>query len=176
MRDHSATETARQTGLSLNSVHAIFRKIRVYFYEAGLFTDFYGGQDPLAYESDNPLLEFQLLEFYLKRHRTKMGLRSPTTEPPYHFAESCWRYDFHVMMKERRSEQVYDMMLAHLVEIIRICGPVGRKPENRALGLRAVMRQMDGRILWLERNAPGFRQDHRRAALREIRAISSDGE
>lgn len=28
VRDHSASETARATGLSVNSVHAIFRKIR----------------------------------------------------------------------------------------------------------------------------------------------------
>lgn len=176
VRDHTASETAHATKLSVNSVHAIFRKLRVYFFEAGLFMDFYGGIDPEDYESDNPLFEFQLLEFHFRRVQDKKGLRSPTNEPPYHFAESCWRYDFKVMMDERASEQVYAMMLSHLVEIIRICGPIGRKPENRKAGIRAVFRQMDQRILWLERNAPGFGSADMRARLKAIRAIQKDGE
>ena len=168
MRDHSATETALATRLSVNSVQAIFQKLRIYFFEVRLFMDFYDGDNPESYESDNPLFEFHLLEFHFQRVRDKMGLRSPSTEPPYHFAESCWRYDFKVMMDERSSGNIYTMMESHLLEIIRCCGPIGRPPSNIATGARLIERQFKQRVLWLERNAPGFNTPERRAVLRAL--------
>lgn len=173
-RDDSATEAARATKLSVNSVHALYRKLRIFFFEAGLFVDFYVGHDPQEFESDNPVFEQALLEFHFARIRDKRGLKSLTNEPPYHFAESCWRYDFKVLMTQRPSEAVHAMMLSHLLELIRLCGPVGAAPRNRAEGLRAVARQIDQRILWLERNAPAFAATTMRAALKEARAIDPD--
>jgi hypothetical protein len=172
--DSSATDAAQVTRLSVNSVHAIYRKLRVFFFEAGLFTDFYEGEDPAKFESDNPRFERDLLAFHLDRVGAKRGLRSPSSEPPYHFAESCWRYDFKVLMKERPSEAVHAMMLSHLLEIIRLCGPVGSAPSNLNAGALAIGRQIDQRILWLERSAPGFADADIRARLRAARAIGPE--
>lgn len=174
VRDSSATDAARATRLSVNSVHAIYRKLRVFCFEAGLFMDFYGGQDPTEFVSDNPRFERDLLAFHLERVRARRGLRSPVSEPPYHFAESCWRYDFKVLMEQRPSEVVYAMMLSHLLEIIRLCGPVGATPSNRRAGALAITRQIDQRILWLERNAPGFTEPDIRSGLRAARAIEPE--
>lgn len=157
VRDHSATEAAAGSGLSVNSAHAIYRKLRVFFYECGLFLDFYEGRDPETFESANPRFEQELLAFHFKRHSDKRGFRSPVSEPPYHFAESCWRFDFHIMARERSPEALHPMMTSHLLELIHLAGPVGLAPRNRAAAVRAVMRQADQRIDWLRRSAPGFR-------------------
>lgn len=147
VRDDSAIETARACGLSINSVAGIFRKLRVYFFEVGLLRDFYEGRDPLEEsEPEDVRFEHDLLTFHLARVREKNGLKSPMSEPDYHFAESHWRYHFHVMASERADAPIQKMMLAYLLEIIRICGPVGTKPGNRRAGFLAVMRQMDQRM------------------------------
>lgn len=174
VRDHSATDTARATRLSVNAANALFRKLRIYFFEAGLFIDYYAGKDPLKYQSDNPAFEKLLLEYHFDRIGKKRGLKSPTTEPPYHLAESCWRFDFKLLMDQRPSEFVYDMMLSHLLEIIRTCGPIGTSPLNRTKAANVVMRQIDQRVLWLERNAPGFADPAFRADLKAIRSMPSD--
>jgi hypothetical protein len=169
--DHTVQETARDTRLSANSVEAIFAKLRKFFTEAGLFHDYYQGRDPNDVWHGEPRFEKALLEFHLERLRAKRGFRYPPEGPDYHFAESCWRYDFHVLMRERPSDQLPAMMFAHLLDIIRLCGPVGRPPVNRAAALRAFLRHIDQRALWLERNAPGFSTPELRAALRELRAL-----
>ena len=176
--DASTTDTARATRLSVNSVHTTFRQLRVFFFEVGLFQDFYAGQDPETYQSDNPMFERDLLEFHLSRVSEKRGLKSPVDEPPYHFAESCWRYDFKVLMDQRSSSDVRAMMLAHLLELLRLCGPLGGTPRNLESGGRAIMRQADQRILWLSRNAPDFRDPSVRAGLAEaysIQDVPADG-
>ena len=171
VEDHSAARTAQATGLSANSVTAIFRKLRVYFWEVGLFTDVYEGLDPREAVSDAPTFELALLDFHIGRYRDKRGLKSPVSEPDYHFAESHWRFQFKVMALHRPGIDVRPMMMEHLLEIIRLCGPVGRKPGNRMAGLQAVARQMDQRLRWMERNDPGFTEPEQRAELQAIRAI-----
>lgn len=159
------------TGLSVPGVQAIYRRLRVFFFEVGLFQDFYQGMDPMAFESDNPVFERSLLAFHFARMGEKRGLRQPMHEPPYHFAESCWRYDFAIMKAQRPDAPVEAMMLAHLLELIRLCGPVGDRPHNRLAGLRAVERFTDQRIAWLMRNAPGFSDRVTRAALAEAQTL-----
>lgn len=167
-QDASATDAARATGLSINSVHSIYRKLRIFFFECGLFRDFYDGHDPETFDSGAANFERELLAFHLERYGDKHGFSSPSTEPHYHFAESCWRFDFHMMARERPTETIQPMMLSHLMEIIRLCGPVGGKPRNLEAGLQAIMRQTDQRILWLQRNAPGFSSAELRNSLRAI--------
>lgn len=169
--DRSATFTAQATRLSTNSVNAIFRKLRVYFWDVGSFTDFYEGQDPRAVVSDAPTFERALLAFHIERYRNKRGLKSPWNEPDYHFAESHWRFQYALLTLNRPGVDVRPMMTEHLLEIIRLCGPVGRKPGNRLAGLKAVARQMDQRLQWMERNDPGFANPEDRAALRTIRNL-----
>ena len=173
-RDASATDTARATGLSINATHAIYRKLRVFFFEIGLFMDFYEGADPLTYNGD-PHSEFALLEFHFRRIRAKRGLKSPTGEPPYHLAESWWRYQFKVLMNERPSDAVHAMMVANLLELIRICGPVGAPPRNLEAGALAIARQIDQRSAWLRRNAPGFSDENLRNALAQVEAMDIHG-
>lgn len=169
VRDATVAETARGTGLSDNSVAGIFRKLRVFFYEAGLFTDIYGGRDPNEVDYGEPVFERDLIAFHLGRVRAKRGLNGPMTEPDYHFAESHWRFHFHVMERQRPAEPVHGMMLAHLLEIIRLSGPVGTKPVNTRIATKAILRQMDQRIAWLERNAGEFRTPAMRKELGAIR-------
>jgi hypothetical protein len=173
VKDWPASATARATGLSVNSATQIYHQLRTFFFEVGLFLDFYAGQDPLAFVGDTPRSEKALLEFHFARVRERRGLKSPTTEPPLHFAESCWRYDFKVLSEHRASDPVHEMMFSHLMELIRLCGPIGAKPKNREEGLQTILRQIDQRILWLERNAPGFADDDTRAALRIVRKMEA---
>lgn len=174
VRDTTATATAKATGLSINSTHAIFQKLRKFFYEVGLFLDFYDGEDPLSFAAEDPQFERDLLAFHLARCGAHRGLKSPASGPSYHFVESCWRFDFHRMMIERPSDAVYAMMEKHLLELIRTSGPVGGYPTNRLAGIRAVMRQADERIEWFARSAPNFKDADSRARLAEARAITED--
>lgn len=174
VKDWPANATARATGLSVNSTTQIYHQVRTFFFEVGLFLDFYAGQNPLAFVGDTPHTEKALLEFHFSRVRARRGLKSPISEPPLHFAESCWRYDFKVLSEQRTSDLVDEMMFNHLLELIRSCGPIGTTPRNREDGLRIILRQIDQRILWLERNAPGFADSDLRAALKDVRISVSD--
>jgi len=159
------------TGLSVNSVAAIFRKLRVYFWDAGIFADPYEGKDPREFDDDNLEYERRLLDFHFSRARDKRGLKSTWKEPDYHLAESQWRFGYMQLMVQRPSADVHPMMMSHLLEIIRLCGPVGSNPVNRKVGLLAKLRHMDQMVLWLERNAPGFNSEEQRAELKNIRSI-----
>lgn len=150
VRDVTSTEAAAATGLSINSVHGMFRKLRVFFFEVGAFQDYYAGEDPETLHPIDPEFERDLIAFHLARFGKRRGLKSPSNEPPYHFAESCWRYDFHLMMEQRPSEAVYAMMQRQLLELIKLCGPIGAQPRNRLDGITAVMRHTDERIDWFQ--------------------------
>ena len=168
VRDHTTAETAKGTGLSVNSVQAIFRKIRVYFYEVGLFQDICEGKDPHEGDTSEPVFGRALQAFHSRRHSAKRGLNAPDNQPDYYFAESYWRYDYHITERERTSEALHDMMLAHLLEIIHACGPIGTKPENQHAGLLAILRQMDQRVTWLSRNAADFKHPTIQTQRREF--------
>ncbi|WP_375412998.1 hypothetical protein [uncultured Bradyrhizobium sp.] len=168
VRDHTATETARMTGLSVNSVNDLYRKIRIYFYDAGLFMNFYGGAGPARYDPDDHKdFERTLLRFHRNRLRSRRGVRETPGAPNYHLAESWWRFDFAMILRERPSDSVYDMMVAQLLAIIRVAGPIGRHPKNPAARSRVIARLVDQKILWFLRNAPGFANPELRAGLDE---------
>jgi hypothetical protein len=167
VRDRSASETARRTGLSVNSVNDLYRKIRIYFFEAGLFMDFYGGAGWAKYDPEaDKEFEQSLLAFHRSRLRGR-PVRTRSAELDYHLAESWWRLDFAMIMRERRSEVVYDMMMGQLLAVIRVAGPVGRKPGNRAERRRVIARLTDQKILWLQRNAPSFATAELRSGLED---------
>lgn len=169
VRDDSATETARQTGLSLNSTSALFQKIRAYLFYAGVFTDPYRGKPPDA-GLDNDAFEARLLSYHFTRIADKRGLAPSAAQADFHLAESHWRFMFSVAREGRPAADFQQMMLTQLIEVIRLCGPIGRPPINRAAGFRAALRHQDQLLAWLERNAPGFSSEER-AALRGIRDI-----
>lgn len=166
-RDSTIAETAARTGLSANSIAALFGKLRVFFHAVGLFTE-YPAQALFGTADENPEYELELLTFHLKRIRAKRGLKIRPGQPDYHFAESHWRFQYHMMTRQRADAPVHAMMAAHLLELIRLCGPVGAPPVNRTAGLMTIARQMDQRLLWLERNAPSFKSPEDRAMLRDI--------
>lgn len=168
VRDHTAAETARALGLSANSVTDMFRKIRVF--EAGLFMDFHGGTGEAAFDpAQDASFERDLLAFHYRRLRTRRGVRVDPDGPDYHLAESWWRYDFAMILRERPSDAVYDMMLSQLLAVIRVAGPVGGKPGNPTQRRRTIARLIDQKILWLERNAAGFSTQELRASLEDAR-------
>ena len=176
VRDHTATDAARATGLSINSANALYQKLRAFFCEVRLFTSYYDRVRVLGDEAADAAFEQELLAFHRQRSAAKRGLKTPLGEPDYHFAETCWRYDFIVIMRERPSEAVYAMMERHLIELIRLCGPLGSTPRNRLAGAKAAMRQVDERIAWLLRNAPGFRSSDQRRELADALAITETNE
>lgn len=165
-----AAHAASHIDLSANSINAIYGKLRTYFYEAGLFTDIYQGGDPregstLAEEE----FERRLIEFHIRRAGSKRGIDDAPEGPAYHFAESHWRFHYAVMNEGRPSEALHRMMIAHLLEMIRCCGPVGAPPTNTKAGLRLALKQMDQRLLWMERNAPMSHVYSSRYELRTLR-------
>jgi len=170
--DDLNADAAKATGLSINTVQDIFQKLRVFFHETETFRSIYPeGVLATEVELEDEELEFLILELHLARWRRKRGMRSPISGPDYHFAESCWRYWYLRLARLGGEEAIHRMMYAHLLEIIKICGPVGRKPVNYKAGLLALSRQMDQRMFWLERNSPEFRSAAHRQTLRELRSI-----
>ncbi|WP_442092012.1 hypothetical protein [Rhizobium brockwellii] len=167
VRDHTATETARETRLSLNSVAAIFAKLRVYFTEAGLFSD----PVKIGMFDDNEEFEMRFLEFHIGRVKEKRGLRSPLNGPDYHVCESHWRLHYMMMMEGRGTDAVHAMMFSHLLEIILCCGPVGLAPIRRREGLQLASKHFNHRLLWIERNAVGFKDQRLRRELQDIRKL-----
>ena len=178
VRDHTATATARAVALSINSVNDLYRKIRIYFFEAGLFKDFYGGTGWAKYDPEaDKEFEQSLLAFHRRRLRRRRGVKTTPDQPDYHLAESWWRLDFAMIMRERPSDAVYDMMIGQLLAVIRVAGPVGRKPANLAGRRRTIARLVDQKILWLQRNAASFATAELRAGLEDaLRTAPSDFE
>jgi hypothetical protein len=176
VRGHTATETARATRLSVNSVNELYGKIRTYFFEAGLFKDFYGGTGWAAYDPEQDKeFEQSLLAFHRRRLRSRRGVKTRPGQPDYHLAESWWRLDFAMILRERPSDAVYDMMIGQLLAVIRVAGPVGRRPANSTQLRRTLARLIDQRILWLQRNAASFATPALRAGLEDaLRTVPPD--
>jgi hypothetical protein len=174
--DEPASEAAHHVKLSTNSISAIYTKLRRFFFDLDLFRDLYAGGDPRdgifaeGYED----VEHLILAFHLKRVAEKRGqLNAAMDEPDYHFAESNWRFDFHVMMTERGDEPARAMMYRNLLEFIQRFGPVGSprapSPQIRAQARALASEQFNRMILWLERNSVKFRDADDRAELRSLR-------
>lgn len=169
-RDEPAAQAAQHIALSVNSISAIYAKLRVYFYEAGLFVDIYQGDDPREGSTlAEPEFERRLIAFHIARAAAKRGIDDRPEGQAYHFAESHWRFHYAVMNDGRPSEALHQMMFTHLLGMIRCCGPVGAQPTNRKAGLQLALRQMDQRILWMERNAVQFSASSERKMLKSIR-------
>lgn len=170
--DQSAAEAAKQITLSANSISAIYTKLRKFFFEVDVFRDIYKGGDPRdgIDTPDMERFEFNVLDFHLKRVAAKHGrLDSPMDEPDYHFSESYWRYGYARLMREQQPEAIPRMMFAHLMEMVRCCGPVGAPPVRLAEGKRLRQQHVDQQLAWLERNAARFRDPKYRAEIRAIR-------
>lgn len=172
VRDEPVAVAARHIRLSANSINAIYGRIRAYFTKLGVFEDIYRGGDPRdGTDGGENLEEFELrlISFHLERIRRKR--RTPDTsldETDYHWCESHWRFQYHVMTEGRPSEAIHRMMYTHLLAYIRSCGPIGQPSHNRNLR-DLTLQQRNQRIAWLERNAPMFKDERSRLALRDIR-------
>src|SRR5262249_41276546 len=100
--DEPVARAAKHIDLSANSIQAIYRKLRRYFFEAGHFTDIYQGGDPRQ-GSALATGEFErpLIEFHMRRFAAKRGADDAQEGPPYHFAESHWRFHYAAMTEGR---------------------------------------------------------------------------
>lgn len=170
--DEPAAQAAQHIDLSVNSISAIYAKLRTYFYESGLFVDIYQGDNPQEGSAlAEPEFERRLIEFHFRRAAAKHGIDDPPEGPAYHFAESHWRFHYDVMNDGRSPDALRRMMFAHLLEMIRCCGPVGSTPMNRKAGLELTLTHMDQRILWMERNASQFRSPTSRNVIGRLRSL-----
>jgi hypothetical protein len=177
--DEPVAVAASHIALSANSIQAIYRKLRTFFVELTVFEDIYLGGDPKNGLGDTDAaterLELDILGFHLARVKDKkLQMDTPRDQIDPHFAESCWRYQYHVMERERPGESITPMMFAHLHEIIKSCGPVG-KSVPRALISRAYelkLAHLDQRVLWLSRNAPSLKSPSARTQIQEVMAIA----
>lgn len=173
--DEPVADAAQRTGLSANSVQAIYARLRVFFTDVGLFLDIYAGGDPRDGSpegEDMEGFEYRLIPFHFKRMKAKRRVReTQVTEIDYHWNESFWRFHFSILQTARptQTEAIHRMMYAHLLAMIRLCGPVGAKPRNRRKALQLQIQQLDQRALWLARNAPEFSDEQSRAQLNELR-------
>lgn len=165
-QDLTATEAAAETGLSLNSTAALYRKLRAYFMEAKLFLrqDLATGVAAID-ELADPEFARAVQAFHDNRMRRQRGVRAGSDQADARMAESWWRYDFAMMLRERPSDTVYDMMVAHMLAVIRACGPVGTRPVVTEASARLLAEFIDQKIRWFQRNAPGFSAPDLRASL-----------
>lgn len=171
VRDEPVAVAAEHIALSANSINAIYHKIRVYFTALGVFEDIYQGRDPQEGSTRyDEKFEFHLLGFHIARAKRKRRTKDTAPdEVDYNFCESLWRFHYDQMMGGRSTEAVYQMMYAHLLGHIRLSGPVGLPVQKTPESASLERRQLEQRLLWMERNAPGFRDETSRATLREIR-------
>lgn len=171
--EEPVAEAARRIRLSANSINAIYGKLRVFFTELGVFYDIYKGGNPRdGTEDGEDIEEFEhkLLTFHLQRIRDKRRMKGVELgEVDHHWCESHWRFQYNVMSEGRPSDAVLRMMFSHLMAHIRASGPIGQPPRSREASAILSLCQFQQRVLWLERNAPAFRDATARAELREIR-------
>lgn len=173
--DEPVAVAAQKIALSANSINAIHAKLRHFFTELGVFQDIYKGGDPEAgteQGEDYEGFEFRLLDFHLKRIRTKRRAKAVAmSEIDYHWTESFWRFHYSILSEGRKSDAVERMMYSHLLAHIRLCGPVGAPPHHLKESARLQKAQFHQRLIWLERNAPSFKDAGTRQALRDFREI-----
>lgn len=171
-RDETVAEAAQRIRLSVTSIHTIYGKLRTFFTESGLFTDPYRGGDPRDGLSEEEIFEHKLIGYHLARTARKRGLPDTTLgEVDPHWNESHWRFHYWAMTEGQRADSMDRMMFNHLLEHIRLCGPVGAKPTNRRKGLELALGQMDDRIFWMERNSPNYKSAKLRVELESIRDL-----
>ncbi|SDD21373.1 hypothetical protein SAMN04487779_1005197 [Belnapia rosea] len=172
-QDQAAGEAAKQIALSANSIDALYSKLRVFFTEIGLFTDIYKGGDPndgTDMGEDGEGYELRLIAFHLERVKRKRRMKETELEEvDYNWCESRWRFEYSILTEGRPSDTINRMMYSHLLAHIRLSGPVGSKPQVTSEIGKLTRQQVSQRLLWLERNAPAFKDEATRTALREIR-------
>lgn len=174
--DEPVAHAASHISLSANSINAVYKKLRLFFFRYGLFRDAYHGRDPrdgLGVE-EMQTAEYYMLRFHLARVAAKRNrLDAPLNGPDIHFAESCWRFDYFVLSGERGAELVHRLMYQNLMQFIRRFGPVGSKAiptkEEYREGVTLALEQLDRLVIWLERNSARFRDPEERALLRQMR-------
>lgn len=171
--DDPVAVAAKHIDLSANSINAIYIKLRVFFTELGVFEDIYKGGDPrdgTEKGEDFEGFEYRLLSFHLQRVKDKRRQRDTSLdEVDYNWCESYWRFHYSVLTDGRPSNAVQRMMYVHLLAHIRLSGPVGSRPQNLSESVDLNQKHLNQRLLWLERNAPAFRDKGSRIKLRELR-------
>ena len=176
--EEPANEAARKIALSANSIDALYRKLRVYFTELGVFYDIYEGGDPekgTRYGPDFEEFERRLIAFHLERTSRKRRMKATRLdEIDYNWCESIWRFHYSILTQGRPSEAITRMMTEHLKAHILLCGPVGQPPRNREQSRKLSEQQRNQRLLWLRRNAPAYRSGRSRADIDEIMASPFD--
>ncbi len=170
--DHSPTQAAQQLSLSLNTINAIYIKIRTYFVALGIFRDFYEVPEGIEISDDD---EWRFLDFHLKRVARMKGLKPlKQAEIDLHLYESNWRHGYLVFADGQRDHHVNLMIYDDLISVIKLCGAINTTPQNHKAAHRLMNERLDQRLLWLERNSPLLKDSIHRKQLRAIKDINPE--
>ncbi len=168
--DISPTETSRHMRLSLNSVNAIYMKIRRYFVELGHFPDIQVDQEELEFSDEIAVdSDEAFIRFHRNRMSRKYGLVKNADIHGLHRCESCWRYVNLELLNDGRDTNIPRMMYRDLIALIRICGPLGSPITNLDKALEYRRQRVEQRLLWLQRNSTRHKSVELRALLTRLK-------
>lgn len=121
---------AEDHGISSNTVQSIYRKLRVFFVEAGLFPLADEGPEGSENFGDAPEAYSKgLAEFHRLRMLHKRGIRGSSLDKSYHLAESRWRLHYNYL-QFKGVENFADLLEHDLLMVLELCGPLGGRPDN----------------------------------------------
>ena len=174
--DTPPSTLAGQMRLSLNSIAAIYQRLRAHYVKIGVFRDFYRDDYPPGAAVNEPVQEFEayeraLLAFHLRRVSDMRGIKPQPAGIDHHFCESCWRFRFVPFFEGRPDESVHGMMFDELLTYVRVGGPIGTPTPNLQAVREIQLELLDRRVSWLERSSPEFKPEALRASLRDIRRL-----
>jgi len=174
--DRTASDLAREMTLSLNSIVAIYQRLRAHYVRIGVFRDFYRDDYPNGCTNEDmreafEAFEFGLLGFHMKRMSRMRGVKLGTVGADHHFPESCWRFRYAPFFEGRPSEPVHEMMFSELLAYIKAGGPVGANVPNLRAVRTCEIEHLNRKADWLGRNSETFKADCFRARLKAVRAL-----
>lgn len=172
--DTPPSALAGQMRLSINSIVAIYQRLRMHYVKIGVFRDFYRDDNPDGAPDRGTIEEFEtyehtLLAFHLNRVSRMRGIKPEPGAVDHHFCESCWRFRFVPFFEGRPDESVHTMMFDELLTYLRVGGPIGTPTPNLRAVREVQLELLDRRTAWLERSSPMFKSEELRASLREMR-------
>lgn len=168
--DLPSSQLARRMTLSLNSVAAIYQRLRAHYVRIGVFRNFYDDLDDPA-DAASEAYELELLEFHQARIGRMRGIKTDPVGLEHHFRESCWRFQVVPFFEGRAPETVHAMVLAELLAYLKVGGVVGVDTPDMLAIRQCQLHFLDRRVAWLERNSAAFVSNDLRQSLKAIRSL-----
>lgn len=168
--DLPPSQLASRMTLSLNSIAAIYQRLRAHYVRIGVFRNFYEDlEDPTDTASES--YELELLEFHRARIGRMRGVKADPVGSDHHFRESCWRFQVEPFFEGRAPETVHAMIFAELFAYLKFGGPIGADTPDMLAIRQCQLQFLDRRVAWLERSSVEFSADDVRQSLKAIRSL-----